>query len=67
MLMDMSVLRDIYMKDDDSCYVNMLIVFYALHYLCHFDHEFLGCIQPCCYICGVRHGLTLVISSQEEY
>jgi hypothetical protein len=28
----------------------------------YIDHEFMGSILPCCYACGVRHGLTLAIS-----
>ena len=59
-----SSLGDIYIKGDDSCVLNMLIVllFNALHYLCHMDHESVGSIQSSCYTCGVRHGLTLAIS-----
>jgi len=35
------------------------LLFNALHYLCHIDHEIVGSIQSSCYTCGVRHGLLL--------
>ena len=46
-----------------------LLLFNALHYLCHIDHEIVGAIQSSCYTCGVRHGLTLAISPtlQEKF
>jgi len=54
---------DIYIKDDDSCVlICSLLLFNALHYLCHIGHEIIGAIQSSCYTCGVRHGLTLAIS-----
>jgi len=45
------------------------LLFNALHYLCHIDHEIVGAIQSSCYTCGVRHGLTLAITPtpQEEF
>ena len=45
------------------------LLFNALHYLCHIDHEIVGAIQSSCYTCGVRHGLTLAIfpKSQEKF
>ena len=38
------------------------LLFNAIHYLCHIDHDIVGAIQSSCYTCGVRHGLTLAIS-----
>jgi hypothetical protein len=64
MLTDTSGLGDIYIKDDDSYYVKMFIYLSIMLYIdyVYFDHEFMGSILPCCYTCGVRHELTLVIS-----
>ena len=42
------------------------LLFSALHYLCHIDHEIVGAIQSSCYTCGVRHGLTLAISLKPQ-
>jgi len=42
------------------------LLFKALHYLCHIDHEIVGSIQSSCYTCGVRHGLTLAISPKPQ-
>jgi len=47
--------------DDDSCVLNMPIIYYLVLYIIY-DHEIVGAIQSSCYICGVRHGLTLPIS-----
>ena len=58
---------DIYIKDDDSCVlICSLLLFNALHYLCHIDHEIVRAIQSSCYTCGVRHGLTLAISPHPQ-
>ena len=46
-------------------YVHYLLL-NALHYLCHINHEIVGAIQSSCYTCGVRHGLTLAISSKPQ-
>ena len=45
------------------------LLFNALYYLCHIDHEIVGSIQSSCYTCGVHLGLTLAISPtpQEKY
>ena len=44
MLTDTSGLGDIYIKDDESSYVNMLIDYHSMLYifLCHIDHDFVG-------------------------
>jgi len=62
-----SGLGDIYIKDDDSCVLTCsLLLFNALHYLCHIDHEIVGSIQSSCYTCGLRHGLTLAICPRPQ-
>jgi len=64
----MSGLGDSCIKGDESCCVKYAhyLLFNALHYLCHIDHEIVGAIQSSCYTCGVRHGLTLVISPKPQ-
>ena len=70
-LMVRSGLGYIYIKSDDFFCVKYAhcLLFNALHYLCHIDHEIVGYIQPSCYTCGVRHGLTLAIphTPQEKF
>jgi len=58
-----SGLGDIYIKGDDSCVlICSYLLFKALHYLCHIDHEIVGAIQSSYYTCGVPHGLPFSIS-----
>ena len=66
-----SGLGDIYILDDESCVLSILIVYCLMLYIIYvtFDHEIVGSIQSSCYTCGVRHGLTLAIfpKPQEKF
>ena len=66
-----SGLGDIYIKGDDSCVLNMLIVYCLMLYIIYVTliMRFVGAIQSSCYACGVRHGLTIAIfpKPQEKF
>ena len=65
-----SGLGDIYVKGDDSCVLNMLIIYYLMLYIIYVTLIMrLLAIQSSCYTCGVRHGLTLAIfpKPQEKF
>jgi len=58
-----SGLGDIYIKGDDSCVLNMLIVYCLMFYIIYVTLIMrLRATQSSCYTCGVRHGLILAIS-----
>jgi len=62
-----SSLGDSCINGDDSCVLNMLIIYYLMLYIiCHIYHEIVGNIQSSSYTCGVRHGLTLAISPKPQ-
>ena len=58
-----SGLGEIYIKGDDSCCDIMLIIYCLMLYIIYVTLIMrLWDLLPCCYICGVQHGLTLAIS-----
>jgi len=58
-----SGLGAIYIKGDESCVLNMIIVYCLMLYIIYITLIMrLLAIQSSCYTCGVRHGLTLAIS-----
>ena len=67
-----SGLGDIYIKGDDSCVLNMLIIYYLMLYIIYVTlimrlWELYNLVAI--YTCGVRHGLTLAIypTLQEKF
>jgi len=63
----MSGLGDSYIDGDDSCVLNMLIIYCLMLYIIYVTLIMrLLAIQSSCYTCGVRHGLTLVVSPKPQ-
>ena len=64
-----SGLGDIYIKGDESCVLNMLIIYYLMLYIIYVTlimrlWELYNLVAI--YTCGVRHGLTLAISPKPQ-